>query len=225
MTTPPRLLIVEDDPMIRSSVQAALVDTGFLVRSLPDGDGLEDTLAAYRPAVVILDWMLPGRDGPRLVQVVRSSSAAGIVLMTARDSLPDRVRGLEIGADDYLVKPFALEELVARIRALLRRLGVTTAPIHVDDLVIDEEGGSASRDGHPLALTATEFRVLAYLATNRGRVVTSTQILSQVWGYDDYADNLVQVHLSALRRKMEEHGPRLVHTVRGLGYVLRGAAR
>lgn len=217
----PRLLVVEDDEAIRTMLAASLRAAGFEVETRVDGATLEADLAELRPALVVLDWMLPGRDGPRLVDVVRSHSRAGIVMLTAREGVADRLRGFEVGVDDYVAKPFVTEELVARIRAVLRRSGAVAATIQVGDLAVDEDGGTATRAGERLALTATEFRLLCYLAHHRDQVVSSAQILTQVWGYDDYADNLVQVHLSALRRKMEVHGPRLIHTERGLGYVLR----
>lgn len=218
-----RILLVEDDQAIRESVAAALSDAGHRVHALPDGETLEPELERFRPSLVVLDWMLPGRDGPALTQVVRSSCHAGVVLLTAREAVADRLHGFEVGADDYVSKPFVMEELVARVRAVLRRSGVLAQVVEVGDLVVEEEAGVAVRGGHRLDLTATEFRLLVHLALNRGRVLSSAQILTQVWGYDDYADNLVQVHVSALRRKLEAHGPRLIHTERGLGYVLRTA--
>ena len=217
----PRVLVVEDDDTIRDSVRAALRDTGFDVRAIPDGNALARVLTEFRPAVVVLDWMLPGRDGPELAKVIRGTGEVGIIMLTAREGVDDRLRGFSAGIDDYVPKPFAMAELVARVRALLHRLGATPTTIQVEDLVVDEAGGTASRGTVTLPLTATEFRLLSYLADHRGRVMSPTQILTQVWGYDEYSDNLVQAHISALRRKMEEHGPRLVHTVRGLGYVLR----
>ncbi len=168
--------------------------------------------------------MLAGRDGPTLARIARASGDLGVIMLTARDDVDDRLHAFAVGVDDYVPKPFAMAELVARVRALLHRLGVIPPTVTVGDLVVDEVGGRASRGDHPLPLTATEFRLLAYLATNRGRVLSGTQILTQVWGYEDYSDNLVPATLSTLRRKMEEDGPRLVHTVRGLGYVLRVAA-
>lgn len=219
----PRLLLVEDDAAIRDSLGAALTAAGYAVRTLPDGEDLEAELDAWRPALVVLDWMLPGRDGPTLVGVVHARSAAGVVMLTAREAVSDRLRGFDAGVDDYVSKPFATEELVARIRAVLRRLGAVPSTVTVGDLVIDPDGGRADRAGQRLPLTATEFRLLCFLAENRDRVLSPAQILTQVWGYDEYADNLVQVHVSALRRKIEAHGPRLLHTERGLGYVLRAA--
>ena len=168
--------------------------------------------------------MLPGRDGFRLLGVVRERSDAGLVLLTARDALADRLHGLDGGADDYVVKPFLLAELVSRVRAVLRRRGRVPTAMTVGDLVVDDEAGTATRGGAVLELTATELRLLRYLVEQRGRTVTKNQILTQVWGYDAYDPNLVEVHVSALRRKLEAHGPRVVHTVRGLGYALRPVA-
>ena len=142
--------------------------------------------------------------------------------MTARDGLDDRLGGFAVGADDYLIKPYMTAELVARVGAVLRRLGRIPSTVQVDDLVLDEAAGVAARAGQQLDLTGTEFRLLAYLVGNRGRTMSKTQILTQVWGYDSYDPNLVEVYVSALRRKVEAHGDRLIHTVRGLGYTLRG---
>ncbi|GAB3664692.1 response regulator transcription factor [Nocardioides korecus] len=212
---------MEDDDAIRESLERTLAASGFEVRALVDGEELEREVEAFSPDLVVLDWMLPGRQGPDLVRVVRSRSRAAVVMLTARDAVSDRLTGFDVGADDYLTKPFATDELVARVRAVLRRSGVLTGRVEVDDLVVDEGAGVATRDGTRLPLTATEFRLLCFLAAHRDRVLSPVQILSQVWGYDQYADNLVQVHVSALRRKLEAHGPRLLHTERGLGYVLR----
>lgn len=189
----------------------------------PDGRELEADLRRFRPDLVVLDVMLPGRDGFALLDVIRQTSTAGVVMLTARDGVPDRLRGLGAGADDYVVKPFVLAELVARVTAVLRRLGRTPSTVQVGDLIVDAESGVVMRGADTIDLTATELRLLRYLAAQRGRVVSKTQILTAVWGYDDYDPNLVEVHVSALRRKLEAHGPRLLHTVRGLGYVLRVA--
>ncbi|MBF4160257.1 response regulator transcription factor [Nocardioides acrostichi] len=221
MTGSARLLLVEDDEVLRTSLAASLRAAGFVVSALAHGSELEQHLGTQRPDLVLLDWMLPGRDGPELAQVVRRRSGAAVVMLTAREGVADRIRAFDLGADDYVPKPFATEELIARIRAVLRRLGRLPTVVEVDDLVVDEEAGLVTRGGQEIAMTATELRLLGYLARHRDRVLSTTQILSQVWGYDEYADNLVQVHVSALRRKIEAHGPRLIHTRRGLGYVLQ----
>ncbi|WP_214369102.1 response regulator transcription factor [Pseudonocardia sp. H11422] len=214
-----RVLVVEDAETIRTAVVAGLREAGYDATARVDGRDLESELAGYRPDLVVLDVMLPGRDGFTLLGVVRSHSDAGVVMLTARDGVEDRLRGLHGGADDYVVKPFALAELVARVTAVLRRMGRTPSTIAVGDLVVDAAAGWVLRAGTPIDLTATELRLLDYLAAQRGRVVSKAQILTRIWGYTDYDPNLVEVHISALRRKLGE--PRLLHTVRGLGYVLR----
>ena len=224
MKTPqPRVLIVEDAEAIRLAVLSALHAAGHDVRERADGRRLEADLAEFRPDVVILDVMLPGRDGFALLEVVRARSDAGVVILTARDAVDDRLRGLTGGADDYVIKPFVLPEMVARVNALLRRMGRMQSKLVVGDLVVDPQAATAHRGAAEITLTATEFKLLCYLAEHRGQVVTKTQILSAVWGFDAYDPNLVEVFVSALRRKLETSGPRLLHTVRGLGYVLRVA--
>jgi two-component system, OmpR family, response regulator len=214
-----RVLVVEDAEAIRAAVLAGLREAGYGTTGRVDGRTLEQDLSTFRPDLVVLDVMLPGRDGFALLDVVRRSSDAGVVMLTARDAVDDRLRGLHGGADDYVVKPFALAELVARVTAVLRRTGRTPSVVEVGDLLIDAAAGAVVRAGVPIELTATELRLLDYLAAQRGRVVGKAQILTRVWGYTEYDPNLVEVHVSALRRKLGE--PRLVHTVRGLGYVLR----
>ncbi|WP_240615989.1 response regulator transcription factor [Nakamurella deserti] len=218
----PRVLLVEDADAIRIPVEAALTGAGYETLALPDGERFEEHLAGFRPDLVLLDVMLPGRDGLALLQVTRSGTDAGVILVTARDAVPDRLTGFGAGADDYVGKPFALAELLARVSALLRRLGRVPSVVQVGNVVIDAGAGTALRGNVPLDLTATELRLLGYLAAQRGRTVSKVQILTSVWGYDDYDPNLVEVHVSALRRKLEAHGDRILHTVRGLGYVLRG---
>ena len=218
MISPARVLVIDDDPALLSSVVAALGAEGFAVKGLPDGSELPEALRAFVPDLVVLDWMLPGASGIRLAATVRTSSDAAVVMLTARDELDDRLRGFAEGVDDYVVKPFSVAELLARIGAVLRRRGRIPAVIEVADLVVDPEAAVTTRSGVALDLTATEQRLLTFLAESRGRTVSKTQILTQVWGYDDYDPNLVEVHLSSLRKKMEREGPRLIHTVRGRGY-------
>ncbi|PPG64879.1 DNA-binding response regulator [Rathayibacter rathayi] len=218
MPSSARVLLIEDDDAIRSSVEAALRSERFTVRGLVSGEDLARELNTFAPDLVILDWMLPGPSGIVLAQRIRRSSDAAVIMLTARDAVEDRLRGFDEGADDYVVKPFVLAELVKRVSAVLRRRGRIPSVIEIGDLVVDPESGRARRGDVTLDLTATEFRLLAFLAGNRGRTLTKTQILTQVWGYDHVDPNLVEVHLSSLRKKMEAHGGRLVHTVRGLGY-------
>lgn len=191
----PRVVVVEDAEPIRTAVGIALAEAGYDVRTRPDGEGLERELAEYHPDLLLLDVMLPGRDGFELLTVARETSNAGVILLTARDGVGDRLHGLRTGADDYVVKPFVLAELIARVEAVLRRMGRLRTVLAVGDLEVDVEAQVVRRGG--------------------------TQLLTAVWGYDDYADNLVEVYVSGLRRKLEAHGPRLLHTVRGSGYVLR----
>lgn len=216
-----RVLVVEDSAAIREMVVEALRQAGYAADGRADGDGFEGALDGYRPDLVILDVMVPGRDGFALVDVARAWGDVGVVMLTARDGLQDRLRGLDGGADDYVVKPFEMSELVSRVGAVLRRRGRIATTVSIADLIVDRSAGVAARGGHPLNLTATELRVLNFLVDQRGRIVSAAQILTAVWGYEAYDDNLVHVHLSSLRRKLEARGPRLVHTVRGIGYRLQ----
>ncbi len=216
-----RILVVEDSETIRVAVQTALRAQGFVVDSRSDGSDLETSLSTFGPDLVVLDVMLPGRDGFALLPVLRRSSRAAVVVLTARDQLDDRLAGLSAGADDYLVKPFAMAELVARIHAVLRRGRPEGGVTAVGDLVLNDDVTVVQRAGRTLDLTETERRLLGYLAAHRGRVVTKTQLLNAVWGYEGFDPNVVEVHVSSLRRKLEAAGePRLVHTVRHQGYRL-----
>ena len=218
MTT---VLVVDDEPMVRDVVARYLAREGFEILEAADGAEARAIIERTALDLVVLDVMLPGRDGFALIDVIREWGDSGIVLITARDGLQDRLRGLDGGADDYVVKPFELTELVSRVGAVLRRRGRSPQVIQVGDLMLDVEAAAAARDGHRLDLTATELRLLAYLVEQRGRTVSAGQILNQVWGYDAYDPNLVQVHVSSLRRKLEAHGPRILHTIRGIGYRLQ----
>jgi DNA-binding response OmpR family regulator len=216
-----RILVVEDSDAIRTPVVTALSAQGFQLASITDGSDLESLLPSFAPDLVILDIMLPGRDGFELLHVIRRTSSAAVLMLTARDALADRVQGLTGGADDYVIKPFAMAELVARIHAVLRRTRPGGSSISVDDLVINDDVTLVQRGEESLDLTETERRLLGYLAAHRDRVVSKTQILTAVWGYDGFDQNVVEVHISSLRRKLEAGGrSRLVHTVRGRGYLL-----
>lgn len=220
MSAPARVLVLDDDETIRLAVVLALRADGFIAEWAPDGTDLTERLERFRPDLVVLDWMMPGPSGIRLLPVVRAAADTAVIMLTARDEVDDRLRGFAEGADDYVVKPFTMAELVARTGAVLRRRGRLPQTVSVGDLVVDADAATAHRAGTLLDLTATEFRLLRLLVESRGRTLSKAQILTQVWGYDDYDVNLVEVHVSALRRKMETQGPRLVHTVRGLGYRL-----
>ena len=220
---PPRLLFIEDDPSLREAVAVALHQAGYEVRADADGSDLIGALAVFRPDLAILDVRLPvGADGLELAACLRSTAGLPVLFVTAADSLEDRLRGFEAGADDYLVKPFAIAELLARVRAVLRRAGRLTSLTHeVCDLMVDEANRTAQRGGVEVPLTKIEFELLSVFARSPGRVFSKAQLLSLVWGFDGYDRNLVEVHVSALRRKLEAHGGRLIHTERGEGYVLR----
>jgi two-component system OmpR family response regulator len=214
-----RVVVIEDEAAVRSGISAALEREGLTVSTFADRVTV-DAIEATMPDLIVLDVGLPNGSGFDLGREVRARSEVPIVFLTARDAIADRLTGFQIGADDYLIKPFALEELLARVRVVLRRVGRHTAPLEVGDVLVDEGAGLAFRNGQALALTPTELRLLAFLIRHRGLVLSKTQLLSQVWGYDAYDPNVVEVHVSALRRKLEEHGPRLLETVRGLGYRL-----
>lgn len=214
-----RVVVIEDEAAVRNGVGAALEREGLTVSAFADWVEVE-AIESTMPDLILLDVGLPSGDGFELARRLRARGDVPILFLTARDGVADRLTGFETGADDYLVKPFALEELLARVRVVLRRTGRHTAPLEAGDVLVDEQAGLAFRNGQPLALTPTELRLLAYLVRHRGLVLSKPQLLSQVWGYDAYDPNVVEVHISALRRKLEEHGPRLLETVRGLGYRL-----
>jgi two-component system OmpR family response regulator len=217
----PRLLFIEDDPSLREAVAVTLRRAGYEVRADPDGSDLAAAVAAFHPDMAILDVRLPGESGFDLARQLKTMAEVPIVFVTAADAIEDRLRGFEVGADDYLVKPFAISELLARVRAVLRRAGRLTSPTYdVCGLLVDEANRTVNRDGVDVPLTKKEFDLLTVLARDAGRVFSKTQLLSLVWGFDGYQNNLVEVHISALRRKLESHGGRLIHTERGEGYVL-----
>ena len=212
-----RVVVVEDEAAVREAVLDGLRDEGFVATGFADAVDAETVLAGA-PDLAVLDIALPGGSGFVLARALRARSTVSIIFLTARDAVADRVRGLELGADDYLVKPFALEELLARVRAVLRRYGRLSAVLEAGDLLIDEDQALVTRAGMVVALTATELRLLAFLVRHRGQALSKDQLLTQVWGYDAYDANLVEVHVSALRRKLELAGPRVIETVRGIGY-------
>jgi DNA-binding response OmpR family regulator len=224
------VLVVEDEPTVRETLAEALAEDGLDVASAADGPQALERFRAHQPDLVILDLMLPGMSGIEVCRVIRAESAVPILMLTARDSELDKVIGLELGADDYVTKPFSLRELQARIRALLRRseaaAGATAppAPISLGAVQIDLAGHQVLRDGRPLAVKPKAFELLAFLVRNAGRVFSRDQLLQQVWGYD-YAGETrtVDVHVHWLRQRIEEDpaSPRYLQTVRGVGYVFR----
>ncbi len=220
--SPPRLVLVEDDLALREALTASLGAAGFLVEARADGLDLDELRVRFQPDLALLDIGLgEGPDGFELARRMQAA-AVPVLFVTAADRLEERLRGFDLGADDYLVKPFATAELLARVRAVLRRSGRLRAPARrIGDVVIDEERRTVERGGVPVELTKTEFDLFGALARSPGRVFSKAQLLSLVWGFDGYDPNLVEVHVSALRRKLEASGPRLVHTERGEGYVVR----
>ena len=218
-----RILVVEDDDAIADSLVRGLTEEGYAVALASDGESAEKALNAGPWDLVILDWGLPGTDGLTLLRRYRRTGSAGSVLfLTARDAVSDRVRGLDGGADDYLVKPFDFDELLARVRALVRRQGRTTA-LAFRDLRLDLASGRAERAGKLLDLTPKEQAILAFFLRHPEQVLPKTRIYDHVWGesYDGPSNsNALEVHISELRRKLEAHGPRLIHSLRGRGYRL-----
>jgi two-component system, OmpR family, response regulator len=224
MNAAPRILFVEDDHAVRETVAAALESEGYEVQAEADGMRIEQVARGFRPDLAVLDIRLPvGPGGLSMARMLRSISDLPIMFLTAADEVEDRLAGFDAGADDYLVKPFSVSELLARIKALLRRSGrLISTTWQLADLVVDEEARTVLRNGRTLDLTRTEFDLLVALGSKPGRVMSKTQLLTTVWGFSEYDPNLVEVHVSSLRKKLEsDHSPRLIQTVRGVGYVLR----
>jgi len=221
-----RILVVEDERKVAGFIRQGLAEEGHTVEVSADGaEALELLLAGPPDDLVVLDLMLPGRDG---VTVLRTARARGVrtpvLVLTARDSVADRVTGLDLGADDYLTKPFAFEEFLARVRALLRRAGEgRPAPLTLDTLALDPATRAVTRGGRRVELTTREHALLEYFLRNTGRVLTRPMIAEHVWGLDfDTESNVIDVYVGYLRRKIDAPGERrLLHTVRGAGYVLR----
>ena len=224
------ILVVDDDQAVRDSLRRSLAFNGYEVELAADGLAALEAIAKRRPDAVVLDVMMPRLDGLETCRRLRSAGEdLPVLLLTARDAVPDRVAGLDAGADDYLPKPFALEELLARLRALLRRTtmagdtGNRGEILQYADLVMDVDAHEVRRGATPIPLTRTEFSLLELLLRNPRRVLERAVILDAVWGYDfPTTANSLEVYVGYLRRKTEMDGlPRLIHTVRGIGYVLR----
>lgn len=217
-----RVLFVEDDEAVREAVAFELRNAGFLVQAEADGSSFAAVVESFRPDIAILDVMLPGRSGYELARELRRASDVPILFLTAKDAVSSRLTGFSVGADDYVIKPVVMEEFLARVRALLRRSGrLSDDVLEVGDLILDEPACVVRNGETQIELTAKEFALLAFLMRNRGVVLSKLQITSQVWGYEEHDPNLVPVHIGNLRRKLEATGPRMIHTVRGHGYVLR----
>ena len=225
MTTEPLVLVVDDDEEIRKALERALRLEGFAVRVADGGQAALELVEQERPGVMVLDVVMPDLSGISVVSRMRArGDDTPICILSARDEVEDRVAGLEAGADDYVVKPFDIGELAARLRALLRRMPAGDgAPIRVGDLLVDPARRSVQRAGRPVELTRREFDLLEELARHRNVVLSRGQLLESVWGYDFEVDgNVVDVFVGYLRRKLEADGEaRMIHTVRGVGFVLR----
>ena len=219
-----RILIIEDDEGILRVLRRALTYDGYQVETALDGELGLSHARDWRPDMVILDLMLPGMDGLEVTQRLRTEGNIPILMLTAKDNITDRVQGLDAGADDYMTKPFDLDELLARVRALLRRTQLERAPVLTfNDLTLDTSTRLATRRGRAIALTAKEYDLLELFMRHPRQVMTREMIFDRVWGYDFGGEsNVLDVYIRYLRQKLENEGEtRLIHTVRGVGYVLR----
>jgi two-component system, OmpR family, response regulator len=224
--TTARILVVDDEQSITELVSMALRYEHFAVEVAHNGREALDALETFSPDLVVLDIMMPGIDGFEVARRLRNTgSNLPVLFLTARDATEDKVRGLTLGGDDYMTKPFSVEELVARVRAILRRVQPSEAALGrmvVADLELDEDTHEVRRAGRDIELTATEFKLLRYLMLNARRVLSKDQILDHVWNYDFGGNaNIVETYVSYLRRKIDGLGPPLIQTVRGVGYCIR----
>jgi len=220
------VLVVDDEPAILEVISMALRHHGFAVETAATGREALNSVGRWHPQVMVLDVMLPDIEGFEVARRLAAEHAeVPILFLSARDATADKVRGLTAGGDDYVTKPFSLEELIARLRIILRRTGVvkeSSGRLQFADLELDEETMEVTRAGRTIELTATEFRLLRYLMLNPRRVLSRAQLLDHVWSYDFAGDaRVLETYISYLRKKVDTDGPPLVHTVRGVGYVLR----
>jgi len=219
-----RILVVDDDPMVASTVQRVLRPEGYDVEVALGGAQALEQARAHPPDLVVLDLMMPGIDGLEVCRQLRTGGNLPILMLTARSGTADRVRGLDTGADDYLVKPFAYAELLARVRALLRRTPLPASILQFADLTMEVATGDVRRGHRVISLTAREFALLAHFLRHPRQVLTRDQLLASVWADEDTDDNVVAVYVGYLRDKLDGDGaPRLIQTVRGFGYSLREA--
>jgi two-component system, OmpR family, response regulator len=221
-----RVLVVDDEPNIVDVVSMALRFQGFSVESAGTGADAVSAVGAFHPHLIVLDVMLPDMEGFEVARRLGAQHArVPIIYLTARDATEDKIRGLSLGGDDYVTKPFSLEELIARIRSILRRTGLAepeSSRLVFEDVELDEDAHEVRRGEAIVDLTATEYRLLRYLMLNPRRVLTRAQLLEHVWEYDFGGDaRVLETYISYLRKKLDAHGPSLIHTVRGVGYALR----
>jgi two-component system OmpR family response regulator len=226
---PISVLVVDDEAVLAEMVSMALRYEGWNIATAGDGSSAITAARAARPDAVVLDVMLPDMSGLDVLRRLREQNPSlPVLLLTAKDAVEDRIAGLTAGGDDYVTKPFSIEEVVLRLRALLRRTGVTTegsgAQIVVGDLVLDEDSHDVTRAGEPISLTSTEFELLRFMMRNAKRVLSKAQILDRVWSYDfGGRSNIVELYISYLRKKIDNGREPMIHTLRGAGYVLKPA--
>lgn len=221
-----RLLVVDDEENLRSMLSAALRHHGFEVSVAGSGREALSAVAETKPDLVVLDVMMPDLDGFEVCRRLRADNdQTPVLFLTARDSIEDKVRGLTLGGDDYLEKPFSLEELVARATSVLRRAGATKTDsivLELEDLSLDDDAHLVRKAGQSIHLSPTEYKLLRYLLINKGRVLSKAQILDHVWEYDFDGDGgVVETYIGYLRRKLDTTDPKLIHTIRGVGYTMR----
>ncbi|WP_406323554.1 response regulator transcription factor [Streptomyces sp. NBC_01637] len=225
--TPVRAMVVDDEPDLTEVLAGALTSEGWNVRTAADGSSALATARVFRPDAVVLDWMLPDMDGLRVLRELhRESRDICVLFLTARDAVEDRIAGITAGGDDYVTKPFSLEEVLARLRGLLRRAGMAAAPgrdrLVVGELIMDEDAREVRRGGAVVELSRTEFELLRFLMRNPRRVLSKEQILDRVWAYDfGGRAHVVELYISYLRKKIDAGRAPMIHTVRGVGYVLK----
>jgi len=226
---PINVLVVDDEAVLAEMVSMALRYEGWNIATAGDGAAALESARSQRPDVVVLDVMLPDMSGLDVLRKLREQNPQlPVLLLTAKDAVEDRIAGLTAGGDDYVTKPFSLEEVVLRLRALLRRTGVTTedsgAQLVVGDLVLNEDSHEVTRAGEPISLTSTEFELLRFMMRNSKRVLSKAQILDRVWSYDfGGRSNIVELYISYLRKKIDSGREPMIHTLRGAGYVLKPA--
>ncbi|MFJ2397322.1 response regulator transcription factor [Streptomyces sp. NPDC087843] len=223
---PVRILVVDDEPDVLDVLAGVMTGEGWQVRTTADGATALTTARDFRPDAVVLDWMLPDLDGLQVLRGLRREAPVCVLFLTARDSVEDRIAGITAGGDDYVTKPYSLEEVLARLRGLLRRAGMTADPgtnrLTVGDLVMDEEAREVRRGGTTVELSRTEFELLRFLMRNPRRVLSKDQILDRVWAYDfGGRAHVVELYISYLRKKIDAGRIPMIHTVRGVGYVLK----
>jgi DNA-binding response OmpR family regulator len=220
----PRVLVVDDERSIVDFIRLGLQYEGFSVQTAPDGQAALRLISEFKPHVVVLDIMMPKLDGLQVAEAIRGNKDTGVIILSAKDEVQDRIKGLDVGADDYLVKPFDFGELLARIRAVMRRRNPTAEPmLRVQDVTLDETTREVRRDGRLIELSAREFDLLRLLMMHPNQVLPRERILDQVWGYNFFGDaNNVEVYIRYLRQKLNDEPHQLIQTVRGVGYRIKG---